>query len=77
MKDPAMRFEFLLQADVLMKSMDDNTLMKHCVDFSTFYDELPPVSLYNDIKDARVFFLQQRSPKISRGNLEKIGWLWQ
>ena len=72
MKNHAMRFGFLLQADILMKSMDENTLMKHCVDFSSFYDEIPPVSLYNDIIDARVLYCNKEAPKSPEGILKKL-----
>ena len=34
------RFGFLLVTDLLLRSMDEETLLKHSADFASFYDEI-------------------------------------
>lgn len=66
------RFGFLFHTDLLMKSMDEGTLQKHTADFASFYDDVQPISLFNDIIDARVLFFNKDVPKAPEDILKKL-----
>lgn len=44
--------------------MDKETLQKRSADFASCYDDVQPVSMFNDIIDARVMFFNRELPRL-------------
>lgn len=72
LRDHVEHFGFLLQPELLLKSMDEETLQKHSADFASFYDDVQAISLFNDIIDARVMFFNSELPRLPVDILKKI-----
>ena len=72
LEDHVEHLGFLLQPELLLKSMDEETLKKHTADFASFYDDIQPILLFNEIIDARVMFFNTELPKLPVDILKKI-----
>ena len=66
------RFGFLLHTDLLLRSMDEETLLKHSADFANFYDEIQSKQLFDNIIDTRVLFHDKEVPKAPKDVLKKL-----
>ena len=63
MKEHVECFGYLLDTDLLLRSIDEESLLKHYADFASFYDEIQSKQLFDDIRYTRVLFHYKEVPK--------------
>ena len=60
LKEYVGRFGFLLDTDLLLRAMDEETRLKHSADFASFCDEIQSKQLLNESLIHESFFIIKR-----------------
>ena len=63
LKEHVARFGFLPDTELLLRSMGEESLLKHNADFASFYDEIQSKQLFYAMIDTRVIFHYKEVPK--------------
>ena len=72
-KEHVGRFGFLLDINLLLRTMDEDTALKHSADCASFNDGMQSKQIFDDVIDTRVIFHYKEVPKYVLKKLATYG----